>query len=612
MAFPTLAIQDCFEISSKFERGAHHSPTEESVFAMMTPMLNNMRTTSAATLLQIESNRALRQSALSLRGQGLAEDDDESYNPQEDGKSIHSDEDVGEIIADKIKECLPCEFRFDLAEDVWDKLWKDMEEHWTNLGTHYERMISQLLGLQDFFNLDDSIADICAMQEFFTEFVCIPDLRRLIAGLMALLAKLAQELSSVFDIIMMLVGPLVLPFLSSVVNVIQQFINMIIKPLQCIIDAMVKFLDKLDYSALYQSGENTNLSIGPQGKKGGRGEVKVKGSKVTAKRFETPDLDLIGIEETEIISSPEGADTEVFSYDRPDLNWGATVDLNPFSEVTRQEQAAIDKADADIKKLKKARAEGKVDMSDPEQKANYEAQLAAARERKSDAIEEKSKTEIQRVKEQLVKFKTYIKSVFTKLLSYVREVIDVIESLAEDIFGEFKKFVESMVGGGDRAMQKMFKKLEILKIIELITAMIALLSNERHCDEDPVDIPGLFPNRQGLTVWTDDQGNVHIEEDPEEIETAIDLVVQAIGEQPFTGKQDQRAKVIKDTPTENSARQKLNSLIEFTGDPVLDSSVARLVEGVATPSRTVFRCPLQTSVAQAEQVNKWIRELNSE
>jgi len=50
-------------------------------------------------------------------------------------------------------------------------------------------------------------------------------------------------------------------------------------------------------------------------------------------------------------------------------------------------------------------------------------------------------------------------------------------------------------------------------------------------------------------------------------------------------------------------------LVKYTGNPVLDSSISKTVNALTTPVNVTFRCSLQTSVANAEQVNKWISEL---
>ena len=47
-SFPSTQLQDCQTITKAFERGCNHSMTEESVYAMMTPQLNTMRSTSKA------------------------------------------------------------------------------------------------------------------------------------------------------------------------------------------------------------------------------------------------------------------------------------------------------------------------------------------------------------------------------------------------------------------------------------------------------------------------------------------------------------------------------------------------------------------------------------
>ena len=595
MAFPTIHIQDCFEISKKFERAANSCVTTESVFAVMAPILNNMRILSQTFMNQVDNSMNFKVGALSNRNQANS---NEAYDAKVNGQSLNGD-DFGENLANKMKECFPCSLRFEAAEDFWTSMWSQMASFLQQVGRSYEAMLNQLLGLQDFFNLDNEVADICSLQQFFTDFFCIPDLSRMIAALMALLAKMAVEINGSFNVLLTLIAPLMMPFLQCVMSMLTQFVMLIVRPLTCVIDSIIAFLNKLDYSALFDSPP-ANVSIGPANKykKGNnKSSLTLKGSMFKPKVFNTPDASLYGIPQTQFAAHGGGQDVEIGAFERPDLNWGGSVDINPLHAVNRQEAANVNSAKQTLQNIKNDRSN--IDLTDPAQSAAYNAKLEAARTNLKEAETERDFTEVQKARETLTKFKTYIKGVFNLLLSYIREAIGVVESLLEDIGNEFKKLIKSFTGASDTSISALAKKKQILKLIELIAAMIQLISGQRSCNaEQPIDISAVYPKKTGVLIWSDPDGTVHIEENGADLEDAMQALVLAGQGIPPSG---------DSTPVDNS----LGSLIKVTGDPTLDATIAKVVEKITIPSKVVFRCNLETSKTQVEQVNKWIDELNT-
>ena len=174
-----------------------------------------------------------------------------------------------------------------------------------------------------------------------------------------------------------------------------------------------------------------------------------------------------------------------------------------------------------------------------------------------------------------------------------------VEGFFNDVFSELQKIMNSYLGGSSSFIEILSEKFLLVQMIQWISAIIKLFTSDLHCDDEEEDIKveRLVPAQQGISVWTDDQGKIHIEEDPSLIENAVNESVKALG--------------VAAPGEDATPRQKLKSLIEFTGDPILDASIARATEALTTPVNVVFKCPLQTTVRQAEQVNKWVRELNT-
>ena len=138
-----------------------------------------------------------------------------------------------------------------------------------------------------------------------------------------------------------------------------------------------------------------------------------------------------------------------------------------------------------------------------------------------------------------------------------------------------------------------------------IIAVIDAIKNKQHCEDEGQELE-TFMNQLNLndsfSLFTDSDGTVHIEEKDDGVKAALEDVARAFGVVPPSNPPED----------DNRSRQKLKSLVKFTGNDALNSSISRAVDNLTTPMKVKFKCPLQTSVAQAEQVNKWIRELDSE
>jgi hypothetical protein len=230
-------------------------------------------------------------------------------------------------------------------------------------------------------------------------------------------------------------------------------------------------------------------------------------------------------------------------------------------------------------------------------------------------MEEKNNTELQKAKNFLNEKTKLIKSFLFKLVEYLRQAIQVLEGFVRNLFEEFRKLMQGFLGGNGKTILKMFEKLELLKMIDVIVAIFNWLKNPK-CDdeEEKADLySSLGLSQIGRAIWTDEDGTVHIEEDPDALSDAIDTVLEADGISPVDPERQVPAtgETGGSTPIDQS-RQRVKSLIELTGDPVLDTTIARAVDAATTPVKIRFKCPLQTSVADAEQVNTWIRELNAE
>lgn len=552
---------DCQTITKTFERAAHFCTTEESVFAMLTPTLLSMRASAQGFLVQAKSNEDLTGVTDAIKDQI---EDNEAVREKEKDK-----------LAEWLLDCIPCLERMSMGPIAFDNIWDQLWEQLKAIKDQFIQQLEQLKEILNFFNFEDQYIDLCMLKKFFFSFVCLPDLRRLIAALMALLMKLALELTAFFDIVLGLIAPIITPFLGAIINLVTQFIMMIVKPINCIIDSLINMLGKADWNELFNATGNFNISIGSNIQ--GPHNFSI-GIPFTDKKIVDVDLDIPRIPKIDI-----------------NLHEGLTKAVGwPFysmSEHMEAEQATVDAANAKLNEIRKKM--GSVDFRDTEQKKKYYQELEKAKSELREAINEKETSAAQRRQQDLRKLKEFINSFFTKIIMLVREIVEAIEQWFTDLVEEFKKLLGDILGANTNITIKLFKKLEIIKIIAAIIALVAALSKPVDCEEvlDNVDTSSLLPTRQGLTVVTDEYGNISIIEDPEAVESAMD---------------DLAAAMSPDRP-----RQNLKSLIEFTGDPVLDSEIARIADQVERPTSITYRCPLITTVAASEKINEWMKDLDN-
>lgn len=662
--FPSLTVPDCHTIAKAFEKGANYCATEESVFAMMTPMLTGMRANAKAFVKMADATEAI------LPDTDTIDDPTNSDNPAaanavigdipptsnavnvnslkvpptvnrpkwakptdvgDLASKITKQKNISNMLKKKGKECIPCTFRIDLAADLVIKMLEDISEIGIKYKNYFMQLLQQLLDLITFWKGDKYHIDVCALRNFFLEYVCIPDFRRIITALMALLIRMAMELNGLFDLILMLVAPLLLPFLLALISPLEQMLLLIIKPLECIIDSIIMQMEKLDYSAVFNLQVPT-ISIGPLGKKKDQSILKTSS-------FDNP-----------FAKKAIGAAQD----------WGVEGNISPsqlFSPIITDQKKATAEAQAELEAIRKAG--GDVDKTDTKAREAYAKQLEAARAKYMDARKKVDTSVFQRGAAQMAKVKGYIRDAMAMVMKYIEMAKTYVTEFINMIFDEIKKLMDSFLGTNGNCMIKLWDKLQIVQLIAMIVAIIDFLKDKKPCKEDKdktaSGISIVSPLMQKTAkIWTDNQGVVHIDEDPDQLSKALDQAIGAMGQKP--GKnllpseptQTTSAGLSPDSPyaTEgprvppvppkakvvngvnsadgqpilgsNSAsspldatRQRMESLVELTGDPVIDSAISRAIEAITSPMSVQYKCPLQTSVADAEQVNQWIQELNS-
>lgn len=643
MAVEETEIVDNLTVIKHFERSAVYSNTAEATAAMYTPLLSTARvqSTSFSNLLANDKNLSSKQSALKvssgdLQSQGIPapianlsnlDKGEKDTDPilsrmrkhikpppgegetESNGKWINA-ETAGNLFNSK---CIPCGDRLNaLGELDWKKIKGDISnyfKHWKEwLLAHLKNILNMVTSLFG----GSKYIDLCAFIEWLKQFVCVPDIARILSVLMALVGFINFDINIVFDLVLQLAAPLLQPILSQFVNLLQQYILLIVRPIECIIESLQSILAKLDYNVLFKNIESLDKSIS-FGRKTGE-TVDTTGQNLTKAKEILGYVPVIGVPlrnvppiEVDLHSGPR-------KYEA-DFNLLGPVG-GAIKQKNQEDQQALNEAAAQLRAVEAAASD--VNVADREAVANYNEQLKKARENYKNAQDEKDLSEVGELNKTLGSALTGIRSFVQSIVGYLREGAQRIEAFFKSIFDELKKIMGEFFGGGGSMIQLLVEKSAIIQIVAIVTQLLGLLTGLKNCnsEKEKNDIMKTFGSKQmDMKIWQDEEGQFHIETDPEVINQAIDKTVSILGKKPIgtdsrTLASNDKAKGID--PGNLTARQKLQSLIEFTGNPVLDSEISRVTEALTTPVNLVFKCPLQTSVSQAEQVNTWIKQLQTE
>jgi hypothetical protein len=289
----------------------------------------------------------------------------------------------------------------------------------------------------------------------------------------------------------------------ALVNPLQQFFLLIIKPLECIINNISRMIDKLDYSQLFDmSSMNLNVSIGPQGKTLNTPEAKV--------------------------AMKAGVPQSLFT-------WGTTKSINPFQPVADSKQSNINNATANLANVQAQG--GNVDNSDVTAKQRYQKQLADAQATKDKAIADKTSA-VEQVSQNVKAVGKQVVSFLWSLMAYIRQAIDKFQAWMNSIIGEVMKILTTFSGSSGKIILNLQKKLAIVQIISVIKALIKSLGNSKLCDvAQPLDGSPASKGK-GLFVETDPDGTVHIFEDPNSLKGLNNLpsVIKLTGDKVLDNK----------------------------------------------------------------------------
>ena len=239
-------FQDCLNIIQAYEKGAHFSSTHSSVFAPISKHIHNTRTAS-------RSNKKILASW--FKSPVVA--NSESSATELSGIEIDNtfiairDDSFGDAIKRIYEDCVPCQDRLDLLVSFRPNV-----DFLRTFEEDVRRKIEFLTNLDNLLSNVDSYGDICQLLKFLN-FMCVPDLQRMISILMASLAIPNVKLDSLFSVLSGLIIPFFSPILTGITNMLLQYEQLVLAPIECAIDALETNLENLNVGNVFDPALDT-------------------------------------------------------------------------------------------------------------------------------------------------------------------------------------------------------------------------------------------------------------------------------------------------------------------------------------------------------------------
>jgi hypothetical protein len=227
----TEEFSDCNLIARAFEKGSHYSSKEAAVFATLSRPVQNTRVFSRGTQKTLKSfgatskKKAFFIDSATASVAGAEQDDDSSF---------------ANVLAKEAKECLPCFDRILSGLDL-----NPLDDFLNALEDILRTKLAMLNSLSNLFGPLDVYGDLCALLGFLNS-MCVADLQKLLALLTMLDMEFSISLDAIFDLLMSLVGSLFAPLLESILGLLNQLMQLILAPINCIIEALSLLIRDLD------------------------------------------------------------------------------------------------------------------------------------------------------------------------------------------------------------------------------------------------------------------------------------------------------------------------------------------------------------------------------
>lgn len=170
----------------------------------------------------------------------------------------------GEAAAVLLKDCLPCDMRLEAVQLIPDLSFLDelieMAAKWIDMmGGIAETILGSSAGG------DDVSVNLCITLNMMN-FTCLPDMSALVAMLSKSLALNVTIPSFTISPISSLSAMIVTPILATIVNLVQAWMNLILKPVDCVLDSLSKLIKKFEFKG-GEIGKKFKAGVGVSGGK---------------------------------------------------------------------------------------------------------------------------------------------------------------------------------------------------------------------------------------------------------------------------------------------------------------------------------------------------------
>jgi len=422
-------------------------------------------------------------------------DDDRTYGDYSgDDGTFTNKQNTKQSILD---ECLPCLDRaldVDLMAPLEDLLFdfeNDLEDRWNTLDN-----------IWDLLNSDDVYEDLCDLIDFFS-LQCLPDL----VAILSLLLWLWKSLLEAFQIdingsLWSLIGLMLGPMLSSLESIIQQYMDMLMAPIDCIISSLLFQMSKIpqfesDQKWLFEreQEQKTYKERGLTGAIGGS----IDANTVNINAAIDAQLNVDALKATSWDQSKEYYQTQAYKEERPDKGPGQSRTFETITPITVEDRETI-------------AAETGGEPGSPEEEARLERKAyieeREARERK-----------VATTADWLMDGRNVLQSGLGQIGSYLIAGRDRMNSWLASIRDDLRSFLFGSGTGFTNAVSLTETISRLAIVIGFVKALIKMAEDGFDCGDDRDDLtePAMinflqnyFAPEVGATVTVGEDGDVII------------------------------------------------------------------------------------------------------
>ena len=582
---------DCEIIIRTFEKSAAFSSDPRSVYALSTPLIQKGIANAEVTVKQIDyqlenSERKKQKNAGTndpTNTDRNASDADESQNTSAQRESKQEKEsdtpvtdwwnNIGQEDSKgwQLEDCIPCAERIKGAELAVNGIGDELAD-WANIiEENLKGIVNQMLSLLEMFKDQgrSALIGLCQFWESIKLIRCPSDVMRIIAALSAALTKISIDLLGELGMMLNLAKAILTPILSSLVQLIKNFLQAIIDPIHCIIDSLQKEITALAFD-IPNAGQNLASMIDINA--GAKSTFADQDWSLTTKAAPTGGPNSLVTREYNQGSTTQGGNLGVAQSLASGLE-----DKHPF-QIESKEFYRDSYYKTDIQTYdeftKLAKELEDMPASDPQRRAKQKKYDEASFNRYLKAVKDLNKS----IDEKQNQFN----NIFEATLFHLQDIARYLEDLSSAWIEELAKLIGGTLTVEFGFGQNGVKKLGLITLIATCQSLLEFAkSGKDRCSNEDIEsaIDTAFSDTMGWLLKKEEDGSLTIF--GQNIESSAD----------------------PDATFEE---------LTATGDAGQDAYIDRAAQALTAPPTAVsFKCTSTIPQdADANQINEWISQLN--